>query len=145
MSDWLYQEKPITELPDKVIGFVYCITNNLDGRKYIGKKKGFRKKTSIKTIILKSGVKKKKKIRTIVNSDWMEYFGSSSELCADIEKLGADNFTREILHLCYSLSELSYIEAELQFKLEVLKHQDRFYNRWIMVRVRADHLKGKLK
>jgi len=35
---WLYQDTPIEMLPEECVGFVYLITNNLTGRKYIGKK-----------------------------------------------------------------------------------------------------------
>ena len=33
---WIYQGKPIKELPDWVAGFVYEITNTQNGKKYIG-------------------------------------------------------------------------------------------------------------
>ena len=35
---WTYQEKPIDELPEDVVGFVYQITNTTNDRMYIGKK-----------------------------------------------------------------------------------------------------------
>ena len=35
---WLYQNTPVETLPESCVGFVYLITNNLTGRKYIGKK-----------------------------------------------------------------------------------------------------------
>ena len=35
---WIYEEKPINELPDDVVGFVYQITNTTNDRMYIGKK-----------------------------------------------------------------------------------------------------------
>jgi hypothetical protein len=35
---WLYQDTPVETLPEECVGFVYQITNNLSGRKYIGKK-----------------------------------------------------------------------------------------------------------
>ena len=34
---WLYQGTPVIELPEETVGFVYLITNNLSGKKYIGK------------------------------------------------------------------------------------------------------------
>ena len=36
-SDWLYNNEPFLE-PGENYGFVYIITNNTNGRKYIGKK-----------------------------------------------------------------------------------------------------------
>ena len=35
---WQYQDTPVETLPEECVGFVYLITNNLSGRKYIGKK-----------------------------------------------------------------------------------------------------------
>ena len=61
---WYYQNAVVTELPEDCVGFVYIITNNLSGRKYIGKKLAKFSKTTYKTVKLKNGTKKKKKIRS---------------------------------------------------------------------------------
>ena len=58
---WLYQNLPVTELPEDCVGFVYLITNNLSGRKYIGKKLAKFSKTTYKTVKQKNGTKKKEK------------------------------------------------------------------------------------
>ena len=108
---WFFQDTPVEELPEDCIGFVYLITNNLSGRKYIGKKLAKFAKTTVKTVKLKNGTKKKKKIRSKVDSDWRDYYGSSVELSTDITKLGSENFTREILYYSKSKAECSYIEA----------------------------------
>jgi len=97
---WYYQNNLVEILPEECVGFVYLITNNLSGRKYIGKKLAKFAKTSVKVVKQKNGIKKKKRIRTKVDSDWREYYGSSIELTADILKLGTENFSREILHYC---------------------------------------------
>ena len=47
---WLYESTTITELPEDCVGFVYLITNNLTGRKYIGKKLAKFSKTTYKTV-----------------------------------------------------------------------------------------------
>lgn len=144
--DWTFNSEPIVIIPDNAIGFVYCITNIQTNKAYIGKKKLTFKKTTQKTIVVKStGVKKKKKIRTEVESDWKEYYGSSDALKADIELLGKDNFKREIIQYCSTLSELSYIEAKIQFVNDCLLYPDRWYNSWISVRVRRDHMIKKAK
>ena len=140
---WLYQDTPIETLPEECVGFVYLITNNLTGRKYIGKKLAKFNKTTYKTIKQKNGIKKKKKIRSKVDSDWREYYGSSPELTSDIEKLGTKNFTREILYYCNSKSECSYIEAREQFARQVLESRD-YYNGHIQVRVHGSHIINKL-
>jgi hypothetical protein len=73
----------------------------------------------------------------------LEYYGSSIELNKDVELLGRDNFTREILFLCKSKAECSYIEAREQFARKVLE-SDEFYNGQISVRVHGSHIKNKL-
>lgn len=140
---WLYNNQSVETLPDDCIGFVYLITNNLSGRKYIGKKLAKFSKTAYKTVKQKNGIKKKKKIRSKVDSDWREYYGSSPELTADVITLGTKNFTREILYYCKSKSECSYIEAREQFTRKVLESTD-YYNGHIQVRVHGSHIINKL-
>ena len=140
---WLYQNTPVETLPDSCVGFVYLITNNLTGRKYIGKKLAKFSKTTYRTVKQKNGIKKKKRIRSKIDSDWQQYYGSSAELSTDIEKLGTDNFTREILFYCNSKSECSYIEAREQFSRKVLESQD-YYNGHIQVRVHGRQILNKI-
>ncbi len=140
---WLYESKQVDQLPDDCVGFVYLITNNLTGRKYIGKKLAKFSKTTYKVVKLKNGNKKKKKIKSKIDSDWQLYYGSSPELSKDIEKLGIENFSREILYYCKSKSECSYIEAREQFARKVLESDD-YYNGHIQVRVHGSHIKNKI-
>jgi len=140
---WLYNNQLVETLPEDCVGFVYLITNNLSGRKYIGKKLAKFSKTTYKTVKQKNGTKKKKKIRSKVDSDWREYYGSSPELTSDITKLGTENFSREILFYCKSKSECSYIEAREQFSRRVLESTD-YYNGHIQVRVHGSHILNKL-
>ncbi len=143
MNNWTYQSAEVLELPEDCIGFVYCITNTVTGRRYIGKKLAKFSKTTYKTVKLKNGTKKKKKIRSKIDSDWQEYYGSSVELSKDIDALGKDKFTREILHYCKSKAETSYVEAREQFDRKVLESDD-YYNGHIQVRVHGSHIKSKL-
>jgi len=136
---WLYQDQIIDELPEECVGFVYVITNNITGRKYIGKKLAKFSKTTYKVVKLKNGAKKKKKIRGKIDSDWREYYGSNVELNKDVEQLGRENFTREILFYCNSKAECSYIEAREQFTRKVLESKD-YYNGQISVRVHGSHI-----
>lgn len=141
--NWIYQGQEVTELPEDCVGFVYCITNNIDNRKYIGKKLAKFSKTTQKTVKLKNGTKKKKKIRSKVDSDWRDYYGSNDALKKDIETLGSENFTREILYYCKSKAECSYVEAREQFTRKVLESRD-YYNGHIQVRVHGSHILGKI-
>jgi hypothetical protein len=136
---WTYQNQIVEELPEDCIGFVYIIENLTNGRKYIGKKLAKFSKTTYKTVKLKNGTKKKKKIRSKIDSDWRDYYGSSPELTKDIELLGKENFSREILYYCKSKSETSYIEAREQFDRKVLESNE-YYNGHIQVRVHGSHI-----
>ncbi len=140
---WLFEGASVDSLPEDCVGFVYLITNTITGRKYIGKKLAKFSKTSYKTVKLKNGTKKKKKIRSKIDSDWMDYYGSSDELNKDILTLGKENFTREILHYCKSKAHTSYLEAKEQFDRKVLESTD-YYNGQISVRVHGSHIINKI-
>jgi hypothetical protein len=141
---WIYQGSPVETLPEECVGFVYLITNNVSGRKYIGKKLSKFSKTSYKTVKLKNGTKKRKKIKSKIDSDWLTYYGSNIELNKDVTTLGSSNFTREILFYCKSKAECSYIEAREQFTNKVLESAD-WYNGHIQVRVHGSHILNKIQ
>jgi hypothetical protein len=140
---WLFEGNQIEQLPEDCVGFVYLITNTVTGRKYIGKKLAKFSKTTYKTVKLKNGTKKKKKIKGKIESDWQTYYGSSDELTKDVQTLGSDKFTREILHYCNSKALTSYLEAKEQFDRRVLE-SDEYYNGHIQVRVHGSHIKNKI-
>lgn len=131
--NWIYKDKVFTEteILDNY-GFVYEITNLQTGKKYIGKKFFYSQKTKIV-----KGKKKKHKIE----SNWKSYYGSNAELENDVKTLGQELFKREILYLCKTKGECGYLEAKEQFNKKVLESND-YYNTWIMVRVRKNHIKS---
>ena len=130
--NWIYKDLNFTEdLIGDSYGFVYMITNLETGRKYIGKKLFYFSKT-------RQVKGKKKKFK--VTSDWPTYYGSSEELQKDVILYGKEKFKREIMHLCNSKGECSYLEAKEQFAHNVMESDD-YYNNWIMVRVRKSHIK----
>ena len=140
---WYYQNNVVETLPEDCVGFVYLIVNKTNCRMYIGKKLAKFSKTTYKTVKLKNGTKKKKKVRSKIDSDWMDYYGSSEELNKDVRSLGKENFSREILFYCKSKAECSYIEAREQFARKVLESDD-YYNGQISVRVHGSHIKNKI-
>lgn len=140
---WFHKSQEVTEIPQECAGFVYVITNKQTGRQYIGKKLSKFSKTTYQTVRLKNGRKKRKKIRGKTESDWQTYYGSSPELSRDIELLGTENFTREILFYCKSKAECSYVEAREQFARRVLE-SDQYYNGIINCRIHGSHIKGKI-
>jgi hypothetical protein len=140
---WLFENTHVDVLPEDCVGFVYLITNNTTGRKYIGKKLAKFSKTTYKVVKQKNGIKKRKKIRSKIESDWQLYYGSNDQLNQDIEQLGTSCFTREILYYCRSKAECSYIEAREQFNHRVLESDD-YYNGQISVRVHGSHIKNKI-
>lgn len=140
---WLYENTQIEQLPEDCVGFVYLITNNISGRKYIGKKLAKFSKTSYRVVKLKNGTKKRKKIKSKIDSDWQLYYGSNDQLNKDIAELGSDNFTREILFYCTSKATCSYVEAREQFNHRVLESDD-YYNGQIVCRIHGSHIKNKI-
>lgn len=125
---WYYKNKVLNEIPEGIIGFVYCITNLKTKRKYIGKKLFKFTRTTRK---------KGKKVKKIVDSDWVSYFGSNEELKEHVNLLGEKNFKREILYLCENKSQMSYLELREQIDRRVLE-SDEYYNQWISVKVRKN-------
>ena len=132
---WYYNGEEFTsEMIEDNVGFVYIITNVSNNKKYVGKK----------TLVSKRKLpplKGKKRRRTkIVESKWQDYFGSSDEVNAILEEHGRDIFKREILHLCKSKSEMSYLELKEQMEREVLLN-DEYYNGIIQVKIHRAHVK----
>lgn len=123
---WIYKGEYLEEIPEGYVGMVYMITNIATNKKYIGKKIfHFTKTKQVK------GKKKKSK----VESDWQTYYGSNKELNEHVELFGANNFKREILHLCVNKSQMSYLELREQIDRRVLETEE-YYNEWISAKVR---------
>ena len=130
MNPWIYRNKPVEVPPDGAVGFVYRITNNQTGQRYIGKKFCWSKRRKKVT-----GRKNRKVI--VKESGWRDYFSSSDFLIADAEKIGYDKFTREILNWYFTKKDVSYGELEEQVKCNILtaKLSDgspAYYNRSIL-------------
>jgi len=132
---WYYNGEPFTsEMIEDNIGFVYCITDDRNGLKYIGKKGLISKR---KMPPLKG--KKRRRIK-IIETDWQSYYGSSETVKALVEEYGRETFHREILRLCKSKGQMSYYEAKMQFETDCLLKPDEYYNEFIGCKINRRHL-----
>jgi hypothetical protein len=128
-NPWIYNGKPFTssDIQD-YFGFVYLIQNNINGRKYIGRKYLWSFRTP-------KG--KKRKVKS--ESDWKNYYGSCPELKEDIDKLGRENFSRTILSLHKTKGKTNFEETRRLFLNNVLTEaldngDPAFYNSNILNR-----------
>jgi len=128
-NPWIYKGTTFTSDDiDNFFGFVYCITNNTNGRKYIGRKYFWKFRTP-------RG--KKRKVKS--ESDWKKYYGSSEELKEEIQQLGRHNFSRVMLSLHKTVGKTNFEETRQLFLNGVLTEQlddgtPRYYNSNILSR-----------
>ena len=116
------------------VGFVYLITDRSSGKKYVGKKFFWSKRRL-------PPLKGKSRKRVVVKeSDWKQYYGSSEDLKTLVESKGEDHYYREILHLCKSKGECSYMELKEQVDREVL-FRDDYFKEFIGCKIHSKHLK----
>ena len=128
-NPWLYQGTTFTsaDIDDK-FGFVYCITNEQNGRQYIGRKYFWKFRTP-------RG--KKRKVKS--ESDWKNYYGSSEELKEEIQQLGRCNFSRVMLSLHKTAGKTNFEETRQLFVKGVLTESlsdgtPKYYNSNILSR-----------
>ena len=132
---WYMNEIEFTDAPDDIEGFVYVITDKRNDKKYVGKKKFW-------SVTRKPPLKGKTRKRVVrKESDWMKYYGSSELVNQLLVEHGEDNFHREIIHLCKTKGEMSYLEAKEQFDRNVLLNDD-YYNEFIGCKIHSKHVTG---
>ena len=134
-TDWMYNGKSFTlDMGGNYYGFVYRITNTLNGYDYVGRKyfKTIRKLKPLKGRVLKR--------HRIKETDWQEYWGSSKRLLEDIDKYGKENFKREIICLCETRGQTNYMEAKIQFDEDVLLNEKN-YNGIIAIKIGGGSIK----
>jgi len=130
--EWMWNNMVVNTPQDGCIGFVYRITNMINGKMYIGKK------TLVQSKLKRIGNRNK---RLLVESNWREYWGSNKQLLEDIAYHGEVNFNREILHWCKTKGDANYLELKQQILHGVLEHPTKYYNNYIGARIHRKHLK----
>lgn len=136
-NPWIFDGHPfLSENIDDHFGFVYCITNTLTGKRYIGRKYFWSLRKP------RGGGRRVKS-----ESDWKKYYGSSAELTADRKQFGNLAFKRDILSLHKSKGLTNFEETRQLFLNNVLTEAmddgtPAFYNSNILGRyMRKDYFK----
>ena len=136
-NPWIFNGYPfLSEDIDDHFGFVYCITNTLTGKRYIGRKYFFQLRKP------RGGGRRVKS-----ESDWKKYYGSSRELTEDRKQYGNLVFKRDILSLHKSKGLTNFEETRQLFLNNVLTEAfddgtPAYYNSNILGRyMRKDYFK----
>lgn len=136
-NPWIFKGSPfLSKDINDLYGFVYCITNVVTGRKYIGRKYfwSFRKPRG-----------KTRRVRS--ESDWKRYYGSSDELNEERKALGNLSFRRTILSVWETKGLVNYEETRQLFLnnvlCESLNEEPAFYNSNILGRYMRKDYYGK--
>ena len=136
-NPWIFDGAPfLSENIDDLYGFVYCITNTLTGRQYIGRKYFWQhRKLEVRVGELR--------VRAIGKNTTE----SSDELNQERKQLGNLVFKRDILSVHKTKGRVNYEETRQLFINNVLTEtvgdQPRYYNSNILGRyMRKDYFKG---
>ena len=134
-NPWIFDGTPfLSEDINGMHGFVYCITNTLTGKRYIGRKYFWQLRKP------RGGGRRVKS-----ESDWKKYYGSSRELTEDRKQFGNLVFKRDILSLHKSKGLTNFEETRQLFLNNVLTEamtdgSPAFYNSNILGRyMRKDY------
>ena len=137
-NPWIFNGHPfLSEDINDLYGFVYCITNTLSGRQYIGRKYFWQHRKP-----------RGKSRRVKSESDWKKYYGSSDELNQERKELGNLVFKRNILSVHKTKGTCNYEETRQLFINNVLSEElngaPAFYNSNILGRYMKKDYYGKL-
>ena len=104
-------------------GFVYVITNETNGRKYVGKKFLWR--------------------RDGKPSNWKVYVGSNDDL-KEFAKQHPESISRRIWSFHKTKLQLSYAELELQVQLDVLRATENGEFKYYNGNISGRYFRGKI-
>jgi len=127
MSEW--DNESIVDDINSYVGFVYQITNIKTGKAYIGIKKFWKK-------IRRKPLKGQKRVRLDqLESDWKNYKTSNKEMQEGL-KSHPEDYSKFILKLCKSVTEMKAYEAYLQLSFYFKGDWDLLMNEMINLRIR---------
>ena len=136
-NPWIFNGTPfLSEDINGMHGFVYCITNTLSGKRYIGRKYFHQLRKP------RGGGRRVKS-----ESDWKKYYGSSAELTEERKRLGNLVFKRDILSQHKTKGLVNFEETRQLFLNNVLTEAmsdgtPAFYNSNILGRyMRKDYFR----
>ena len=124
---WYYKGSvvdSVDKMPVDVFGFVYKITNIVNGKVYIGKKQVYSTTKRVfgkKEAAAMTDKRKAKHEYVTKEGAWLNYTGSNSVLNSDIKS--GDEIKREILIFCNSKAKLTYFETKYQFVEGVIEQE----------------------
>ena len=131
-KQWLYEGLLISEVPDtNAFGFIYRVTytdpTTLEKKFYIGKKQFYSDlnvKKGKKELALMTDRRGSKKKKVNKESDWLKY-QSSNDFLKTVEQM---HIEKEILLLCYTKTELTYMETKFLFVHSCLEDESYLNN-----------------